>query len=290
MPADVVVPPGDDCAAVRLGPGRLQLLAVDQVIGDRHYHLAGPHAATPEQVGRKLLARNLSDIAAMGGAPLYALVAAAISPDQDTAWLERFFTGMLDLARATGTTVIGGDLARAPRDSVTSLTIVGEVAEDRVKCRSAAKAGDVFFATGRFGRSLETGHHLSFTPRLAEGRWLAEQPGVHAMMDVSDGLLLDSRRICAASGVGLRLDPARIPLRTPQTTPVQALGDGEDYELIFSAAPAAAGALEQAWPFPDVPLTRLGVFAAPAADAAPDVLDPEGHPLHRRHAGFDHLG
>ena len=95
FPADIVIPPGDDCAALRVSPGRLLLLATDQVIGDRHYCRHGPAAATPEQVGRKLLARNLSDIAAMGGRPLYALVTTALGPEEDEAWLRRFFDGLL---------------------------------------------------------------------------------------------------------------------------------------------------------------------------------------------------
>ncbi len=288
MPAEVVVGPGDDCAAVRARPGRLLLLAVDQVVGDRHYRLAGPDADPPALAGRKLLARNLSDIAAMGGVPLHALVAATLGPGQDEAWLNAFFDGMLELARATGVTLIGGDLARAPHDTVASLTITGEVADAEIKLRSGARPGDIFLATGGFGNSFPTRHHLTFTPRLREGRLLARHPGVHAMMDVSDGLFLDASRICRASNVTLRLDPARIPLRTPQTTIAQALGDGEDYELILAADPVTAAALEQTWPFPDVPLTRLGEFRAPDA-AGPQVTGPRGEPLQPGHAGFDHF-
>jgi thiamine-monophosphate kinase len=288
MPPEVVVPPGDDCAAVRIAPGRLQLLAVDQLIGDRHYHRTGPGAASPELAGRKLLARNLSDIAAMGGEPRYALVAVALDPRQDVAWLNRFFDGLLELARATGTHLIGGDLARAPHDAVASLTIVGEVAEAQIKRRSDAKAGDLLLATGRFGSSLETGHHLTFTPRLAEGAWLAARPAVHAMMDVSDGLLLDSRRLGRAASLDLRLDPAAVPRRTPETTLRQALADGEDYELILAADPAAVPELLADWPFADLPLTVIGEFTAPSG-ATPEVRRPDGTPLHAGQDGFDHL-
>ena len=316
MPAEVVVPPGDDCAAVRVAPGRLLLLAVDQVVGDRHYHLEtqnaerrtqkemqepengqpatrNPQLATvpptpPELAGRKLLARNLSDIAAMGGRPLYALVAGAFAPGQDAAWLNRFFDGLLALGRETGTVLIGGDLARAPHDAVASLTIVGEVAEDRIKLRSAAQPGDVLFVTGQLGSSFETGHHLTFIPRLREGQWLAEQTGVRAMMDISDGLFPDATRVCRASNCGLRIAAACLPLRTPQTTLEKALGDGEDYELLFSVAPAAADVLAAAWPFPDVPLTRVGTFTAENPGRV-TVMDAVGQELAFAAKGYDHF-
>ncbi len=301
MPPEVVGPPGDDCAAVRTAPGRLLLLAVDQVVGDRHYLLEDnaeqnaehetrntQRGTPPELAGRKLLARNLSDIAAMGGRPLYALVAGAFAPGQDAAWMDRFFDGLLALGRETGTVLIGGDLARAPHDAVASLTIVGEVAENQVKLRSSAKPGDILFVTGTLGSSLETGHHLTFTPRLREGQWLAAQPGVRAMMDISDGLLPDAARVCRASHCGLRIEAARLPLRTPRTTVEQALTDGEDYELLFSAAPEAAGALADAWPFPDVPLTRVGVFTAEDAGRVA-VTDNAGNPLSFSATGYDHF-
>ncbi len=315
MPPEVVVPPGDDCAAIRTAPGRLLLLAVDQVVGDRHYLLETAEgkrkkaerrtqnaelntqhetrntqrATPPELAGRKLLARNLSDIAAMGGRPLYALVAGAFAPDQDAAWLDRFFDGLLALGRETGTVLIGGDLARAPHDAVASLTIVGEVAEDRVKLRSGARPGHLLFVTGALGSSFETGHHLTFTPRLREGQWLAAQPGVGAMMDISDGLLTDAPRVCRASGCGLRIEAARLPLRTPQTTVEKALADGEDYELLFSVAPDAADALATAWPFPDVPLTRIGAFTTEDAGRV-IVVGDDGGELAISATGYDHFG
>ena len=331
MPAEVVVPPGDDCAAIRIAPGRLLLLAVDQVVGDRHYHLgrqkaevgdkqecqeenpaarrhcvtASPCAAgeirnakienspvpaptPPELAGRKLLARNLSDIAAMGGRPLYALVAGAFAPGQDAGWLNRFFDGLLALGRETGTVLIGGDLARAPHDAVAALTIVGEVAEERIKLRSAAQSGDVLFVTGQLGSSFETGHHLTFTPRLREGQWLAAQVGVRAMMDISDGLLPDAARVCRASHCGLRIEAARLPLRIAQTTVEKALTDGEDYELLFSVTPAAAEALAAAWPFPGVALTRVGLFTAENCGHV-TVVDAAGQEVAPAAAGYDHF-
>ena len=285
MPPEIVIPPGDDCAALCVTPDRLLLFTVDQVIGDRHYVATGPTAAPPELVGRKLLARNLSDIAAMGGMPLYALVAAALSPAQDQAWLDRFFTGLLELAGQWKTAVVGGDLARAPHDAVASLTLVGTAAPGRVCRRAGAQPGDRLYATGSFGDSLPTAHHLTFVPRVAEGNWLATHRYPKAMIDVSDGLLLDALRLCRASAVALRLDLAAIPLRRPQTAVRSALIDGEDYELLLAVAAADADRLEREWPFSNTPLTRLGEFQS----GKPDIVDAAGCTLSPGTGGFDHF-
>jgi len=286
FPPSVVVPPGDDCAAIRIAPGRLLLLAVDQVIAGRHYHDRGPVAATPEQIGRKLAARNLSDVAAMGGRPLFGLVSLAFAPDHDEAWLTRFFDGAIGLGRQFGLHIIGGDLGRTLQGAVASLAILGEVDDTRVCLRSTARPGDLLMSTGVFGDSLASGHHLGFTPRCREGSWLAEHGWARAMIDVSDGLLLDASRLCTASGVGLVLDPTQVPRRTPTTSVDEALTGGEDYELLFATPPDQADRLDRDWPFPDVPLSRLGRFQA----GPPRVLGSDGAPLvTRRPPGYDHF-
>lgn len=285
--AEQVIPPGDDCAALRLGPDALLLIAVDQLVGDRHYCMHGSEAASPEQAGRKLLARNLSDIAAMGGTPRYCLTAIGLSPMQDVTWLEAFFTGLLALANDFSVQLVGGDLTGTPNDSVASLTILGEVAESAVCRRSGTRSGDVLFATGCFGSSLATAHHLSFAPRCAEGRWLAERRIPTAMIDVSDGLLIDARRLCSASGVGLTLDVNAVPRRTPSTTIQQALTDGEDYELLLSVPPQRASTLLGQWPFTRTPLHAIGEFRQ---ECTPDIVDPNGRALGEGSVGgWDHL-
>jgi thiamine-monophosphate kinase len=284
---DIVIPPGDDCAGLRIEGGRILLVAVDQIIGGRHYHLEGPYTPSPEQAGRKLLARNLSDIAAMGGHPLYFLVACGLSPAHDESWLERFFEGILRLSREFGVVMIGGDLAATPTDAVASLTIIGEVSEAQVCRRSGARPGDCLFVTGAFGRSLVTGWHLSFKPRCREGRWLVEHGFASAMIDASDGLLIDAGRLCRASGVGLRMDTAAIPLRTPETSPEEALTDGEDYELLIAAPRGKARQLRQEWPFAELPLTLIGEFTASDSHT---VLGPDGIPLAPGgKVGYDHF-
>lgn len=282
-PSDAVIGPGDDCAALPLSDGQLLLVAVDQVVGNRHFILAGAAATAPEMAGRKLLARNLSDIAAMGGIPSHCLVAVALGATQlEGDWLMRFYQGIVDEGRLWDVAMIGGDLARTPQDAVASLTILGHVAASAVCRRSGARPGDLLLATGEFGSSLPTGHHLSFKPRLREGGWLAKGRQVRAMMDVSDGLAIDGNRLAAAAGLGLRLDTAAIPCRTAETTLQAALYDGEDYELIFAVPPEQADSLCGAWPFP-TRLTRIGEFTAVAG-----LTDETGRPLSLSQA-WDHL-
>jgi thiamine-monophosphate kinase len=257
-------------------------VAVDQVVGDRHYLHSGPAPTPPELVGRKVLARNLSDIAAMGGVPSYCLVSGAFGPGCGEDWLRRLFQGIVDLAARYGVAMIGGDLARAPADTVVSLTILGEVDAGKAVRRAGARAGDGLWVTGSFGDAFPSGHHLTFEPRCAEGAWLARGGYAHAMMDVSDGLLLDAVRLCRASGVGLLLDTGAIPMRSPQTRLENALSDGEDYELLMAVPPELASRLAAEWPFA-TPLRRVGTFAAgPGA-----VLDASGKPLGE--AGYDHF-
>ena len=286
-PGELVIPPGDDCAGVRSADGSLLLIAVDQVVEGRHFVEEGCFAASPQQVGRKLLARNLSDIAAMGGTPLYCLSSVALGDRHDEAWLDRFFDGMLELCRRWGTYCIGGDLARGAERTVASLTIVGRADEGQVVRRAGAREGDGFWATGVFGRSFPTGHHLDFEPRIREGRWLAGQGLAGAMIDVSDGLLIDAGRLCRASGVGLFLDVQSIPKRTSETTIEEALTDGEDYELLLAVPREREKRLRRDWPFPELPLTRLGEFRSLAS---PGVFDRSGSPLELKGPpGWDHF-
>jgi len=287
-PREVVVPPGDDCAAIRLDAEHLLLVGVDQVIADRHYAGSGPAATPARLAGRKLLARNLSDVAAMGGVPLYVLTACGLSARRDTAWLREFLQGVVDLANTYGVHLIGGDVAVAPHDDVASLTVVGRVRADRVCLRSGAEAGDVLLSTGTFGCSLSTGHHLTFEPRCREGAWLVDTGCAKAMIDVSDGLLLDAWRMCSASELNLRLDPAAVPRRTPDTTWEQAAADGEDYELLCAVGPGNVAELLHSWPFADVPLTQLGDFVA-GVDL-PVVMDRDGRDLRAQGSdGYDHF-
>ena len=209
--ASVAVGPGDDCAALRTsGGGPLLLAAVDQVIAEVHFAAA---STSPERAGAKLVKRNLSDIAAMGGTPRWALLAFAARNRSET-WILEFCRGAADAGMRYGVPLVGGDIAELASDGVcASLAILGEVAENEIVLRRGAKPGDRLYVTGCIGNSFRSEHHLDFTPRLAEGRFLAAHHFASAMLDISDGLLLDASRLATSSQVALTVEPERIPLR-----------------------------------------------------------------------------
>ncbi len=253
---------GDDCAVVRdvLRGGKYLLLKSDCVIEGRHFPADAPAA----QIGWKALARPLSDIAACAGRPLHALITIALRGDTTTARARGIYRGLGRCAAEFGVLIVGGETARTDGPVSISVSLTGEVAPKRCCLRSAGKAGDALFVTGMLGASLATGHHLNFRPRLGEARWLAKNFKIHAMMDLSDGLGSDLPRLALASGTGFQIEPASLP-RAADTTPEQAMHDGEDYELLFSIAGADAAELSARWPekFPDLALTRIGELTEP---------------------------
>ncbi|MEY2881936.1 MAG: hypothetical protein RLZZ15_4316 [Verrucomicrobiota bacterium] len=269
---------GDDCAV--LAPSRRrQLLTVDPVIHGQHFD----DTMAPRAVAEKLLKRNLSDLAAMGGRPTAAVIALALDRRTSVAWLEKFYRGLAACARRYCVPIVGGDVAQLDAGLVASLTLLGEVAGPRVVARAGARVGDAIFVTGVLGGSLSSGHHWKFAPRLAEGAWLARQPGVRAMMDVSDGLAKDLGAL-TPRGVVAALDAAALPRR--QGADVRAaLTDGEDYELVFAlAAGANRAALARAWAraFPRTRLTCVGRFVRAGTRPAGSLnLDD--------YRGFEHL-
>ncbi len=256
--SSVVIGPGDDCAVVRLADGGLQLLKTDCVIEDVHFL---PTDAA-ERVGWKALARAISDVAACGGVPESALVTVAVPGDRAVTWLEGLYAGIGRVAREFGVAVVGGETARSRSGVFVSVALTGRVEVERLTPRSGGRVGDALFVTGRLGGSFASGRHLDFRPRVAEARWLTENFRVRAMMDLSDGLGSDLPRLARASGVGFRVDPARLPLAGGCSVEA-AISDGEDYELLFAVGVEDADSLERAWAFGDVPLTRIGGLVEP---------------------------
>lgn len=249
---------GDDCAAVSSGSGRLTLLKTDCVVERRHF-LANDAAAA---VGWKAACRAVSDIAACGGEPRFALVTCVMRKEQTTRWIDGLYRGLRKAARAYGFTVVGGELARTDGPAVVNVAMTGEVRAREFVGRGGGRPGDVLFVTGVLGGSLASGWHLQFRPRLAEARWLVQRFCPRAMMDVSDGLAADLPRLAAASRCGYAVDSAAVPCRAG--VPLRhALGDGEDFELLFAIDPRCATRLESDWKkkFPRLPLTRIGQLA-----------------------------
>ncbi len=250
---------GDDCALVRPArAGRWQLLKTDCVIEGVHFAPDTP----PAKIGWKALCRPLSDIAAMGGEPAHALITLALPSDVRLDWARGIYQGIGRAAREFGINVVGGETARSPGACFISVCLTGTVAARRYVTRSGGRRADRLYVTGRLGGSFPSGWHLRFRPRLEEARWLVERYRLHAMMDLSDGLATDLPRLALASGTGFRLEQGSVP-RSPGCSVAQALGDGEDYELLFALSLRASTGLEAAWKtrFPKLRLTCIGQLA-----------------------------
>ncbi len=256
---DVVVGIGDDCAVVRGGKGDRYdwLLKSDPVIEGVHFAAD----TKGEWVGHKAVGRVLSDIAAMGGEPLWLLIDLVAPAGMSCGRIEAVYRGAAALARRHGVAIIGGDTARGP---VLELHVfgVGRVPRGTAVLRSGARAGDRLYVTGTLGGTL-AGRHLRVEPRVAEGCWLREGGWVTAMLDVSDGVAADLPRLAKASGVGAVVEAVAVPVsaaarrmakgkrgsqrRAADEGLRHALGDGEDFELLFSVPVRKAAAFEAAW-------------------------------------------
>jgi thiamine-monophosphate kinase len=275
---------GDDAAVSSLGPGNDLVSTVDLLIEDVHFDLS---LIDPYPLGRKSLAVNLSDLAAMGATPRWLLISLALPSRLRVEFIDQFFAGMRAMAQPHGVFLIGGDTSSSPARLFISITLLGEGKKEGLVYRHGAKPGDDLYVTGTLGDSLLGLHlakslkgqapspeerfllerHFDPTPRLREGRALAEGKIASAMIDVSDGLFSDLHHICEESRVGALVWADRIPQSpafrslvpaSPGEEWKWALKGGEDYELLFSAPPERADDLvarEKDWP---CGITRIG--------------------------------
>jgi thiamine-monophosphate kinase len=263
----VMVGPGDDCAVVNEGGRNWSLLKTDCIVEGVHF-LPGTE---PKLVGRKAINRVLSDIAAMGGWPGYALVTIATDGGRSVAEVDGWYEGLSAAAAAACCTIVGGETTRLPfPGALLSVSMVGEVHPERCITRSGAVSGEGIFVTGRLGGSFSSGRHLTFNPRLAEAAWLVENHPPSAMMDLSDGLGSDLPRLARASGVGFAVELGDLPCHDG-ITPEQACGEGEDYELLFTYSLERASKLQRDWlnHHPDVPLTQVGRITPSGCSSLP---------------------
>lgn len=228
---------GDDAAVLQGAPGGRWLVAADMLLEGRHFEVA---TATPQQIGRKALAVNLSDLAAMAGRPVAAFVTVAHHRRYGSSFAESVHAGLAELAEEFQVVIAGGDTNVWDGPLVVSVTLFGEVVADRAVTRSGAEIGDCVFVTGPLGGSLISGRHLSFPPRVREALALHAAVELHAMIDVSDGLIADLGHICRQSGVAALLHADAVPIAAAlkhdlgDRSPVEhALTDGEDFELAF---------------------------------------------------------
>jgi thiamine-monophosphate kinase len=276
LDSDPAAGPGDDCAVIDPGPQTpdLQLLKTDALVEHVHYLPTDP----PRDVGWKSIARVVSDFAAMGGKPERFLVTIALAPETSISWIEDVYRGMGDCLRKYRCVLAGGETSSVPAGSacVISISATGTVRRTDVVLRSTGNPGDVLLVTGTLGGSIK-GKHLNFTPRLDETSWLVNHYKPTAMMDVSDGLAKDLPRLGSASRCGFVLERGALPVSEGSTVE-QALGDGEDFEILFSMEPSRVQELIHAWKskFPDVRLSAIGKLVEPG----------EGE---RLNGGWDHF-
>ncbi len=257
---------GDDCAVLRKNEEQVLLVTTDTLVSGVHFDLKW-HPL--HLLGRKAAAVNLSDIAAMGGRPTFALLSAALSSDLSEQGLQEFMNGFVEMLQEHGVALIGGDTVTAPCPTFT-ITLLGEMAGAEVCYRAAARQGDEVWVSGFLGEAAaglalcQKGAavpaefagllqaHLNPQPRLALGRFLAASGHVHAMMDLSDGLATDLAHICTASGLAAEVDGRNLPLSAATQRAGEslshdarqwALSGGEDYELLYTVAPGRGEAL-----------------------------------------------
>jgi thiamine-monophosphate kinase len=251
---------GDDCAVLRLLPGRGKekikdtLVTTDFTLEGIHFRRDW-HAA--ESVGHRCLARGLSDIAAMGGEPVAAFLSLALPRDLPQSWVGRFARSLISLAERHGVTLAGGDTAESPNGILADIVVVGAVPRGKAVLRSGARPGDLIYVSGKIGGSAaavwemrkkpkrklnprDYPRHFFPEPRIELGRIVREKGLASAMIDTSDGLSTDLAHICEESGVGAEVEAELIPRaivgKPAREVDLQfALHGGEDYELLFTA-------------------------------------------------------
>lgn len=312
---------GDDCALLQVRAGEELAVTTDLSLAGRHFRL-DLHA--PEVVGHRTLARGLSDLAAMGVRPVAAFLSLGLPPElvrdgkrRNSSWITRFYDGFLALAEAHNTPLAGGDLAESPV-AVADIVLVGAAKRGRALLRSGARPGDLLYVTGKLGGAaagltrlidFASAHdqaervpadrlglkipkrlrpalepHLCPQPRIAQGLWLAGRRLATAALDLSDGLSTDLNHLCEESVVAAEVEAAALPVY-PGATLEQALSGGEDYELLFSAAPGVRIPRTIA----GIAITRIGrVTRKRAGKPAVTLLTAQGaQPLDAR--GWEHF-
>lgn len=290
LPADssVSTGPGDDCAVIDWGGSKL-LFKTDAIVEGIHFKRDTP----PEVIGRKALARALSDIAAMAGTPTHALITLGVHADMEPSLIEAVYQGLRDCAREHHVNIVGGETTSLPQLTL-SISLIGRASKPILRTGSAV--GDAIFVSGELGGSL-AGHHLNFTPRLKEARWLSDQDIVHAMIDLSDGLATDLRHLLSDQ-TGAELLTRALPIRrsakerardnpSGKTALLAALTDGEDYELLFTVSSKDAVPMLDGWKsaFPETPLHCIGKITDQPGIALRDDKGVKPLTLH----GYDHL-
>ncbi len=310
----VAVGIGDDAAVLDWTPGHQLVVTCDALVEGRHFTFAG---FTAEQVGRRALAVNLSDIAAMGGEPLFALVSLILPPSLPVAWIDGLYAGLRAQASAFGLSIVGGNVAASSGPLVIDITLIGRVPTGQAVLRSGARPGNRLCVTGSLGLAaaglLDTTHQapslappsavalartalLTPQPRVAAGQVLARSRLATAMLDITDGMAADLGHLCESSRVGAIVEAAALPVaddtihiaRAHGRDPLDlALHGGEDYELLFAVAPDAASTAISALHDIGVSASSIGWLTPPDEGLRLRLADGTLVPLPT--SGWDHL-
>jgi thiamine-monophosphate kinase len=299
---------GDDVAVIESGK-KVWLVTTDLLIEDIHFELTW---IDPFHLGRKALIVNLSDIAAMGGIPKYFLISLGVPKNLSLSFLSSFYRGLKDGARRFGVDLIGGDTS-VSKKIIINICLLGEGKRERLLFRSGAKVGDDLFVSGTLGdaalglrilqrnglqgkpKGLIRRHH-SPSPRIQLGQALARHHGATAMIDVSDGLLIDTHHLLEESGVGAQIWEDRIPLSKLYQKwihffskfPYQfALSGGEDYELLFTARPGMRKRISDLALSLKIPITRIGKIV-PESEGL-HLIGRDGKKHFPTRLGFEHF-
>ncbi len=234
---------GDDAAVLRHTRDKYLLFTSDMLVEGRHFRkTSGGYL-----VGKKSLSVNISDIAAMGGVPMFAVVSLGVPPSLDLKYVDALYKGIRDAARRFRIDLVGGDTV-ASENIVINVSLLGEVEKKNLVLRSGAKQGDAIFVTGAVGGSLK-GRHLDFTPRLKEARFLVKNFNINSMIDVSDGLFSDLDHILKSSRKGAIVYEKAVPVSKHAKDFKSAVRAGEDFELVFTMPQAEGRRLVKKWPF-----------------------------------------
>jgi len=304
---------GDDTAAFRSRPGFEVLVTCDAMVEGKHYL---PEHSTPFNIGRRAMAINISDIGAMGGMVLYALVSLGLRPDTAVKDIGALYRGFLAELNPLGATIIGGNITSVDERMFIDVTLIGEVEEGRAVKRSGARPGDTILATGSPGKSA-AGLHLLLSAerpetmydhplvqvylvpshRAQEGRSAALSGALTAMIDISDGLLGDLGHICTESGCGALIYQEKLPLSGPLREAARGLGrdpyewvlgDSDDYELLITCGPGDEGRVRAGLePFSDLKLSEIGRMIEGSPSIT--VVSPDGTERPAGPSGWDHF-
>ncbi len=234
---------GDDAAVLRYTKDKYLLFTTDMLVEGKHFYKSDK----AELVGKKAISCNISDVAAMGGVPKFAVISVGLPGSLDLEYADGLYKGIKKAADGFGVDLVGGDTVSSKK-IVINIALTGEVENKNLTLRSGAKENDAIFITGCIGGSIKL-KHLNFTPRLKEARYIVKNFKINSMIDVSDGLLADLGHILKESDKGAIIYERSIPISKDASNFNSAVRDGEDFELVFTLPESNAARLKKIWPF-----------------------------------------